>query len=31
MWIGKDVTGRLHDQFELICALEQMTEYDDMT
>jgi hypothetical protein len=28
MWIGKDVTGRIHDQFELIFDLEMMIEDD---
>jgi hypothetical protein len=31
MWIGNDVTGRFHAQFELIYELEQMREYDVMT
>jgi hypothetical protein len=29
--IGKDVTGSFHDQFEVLCGLEQMIKYDDMT
>jgi hypothetical protein len=28
MWIGKDVTIRYHDQFEVLCELEQMIEDD---
>jgi hypothetical protein len=24
MWIGMDVTGGFHDQYEIICGLEQM-------
>jgi hypothetical protein len=31
MCIGKDVTGSCHDQFEVICGLEQMIEDDVMT
>jgi hypothetical protein len=31
MWIGMDVTGRFHDQFEVPCELEQMIEDDIMT
>jgi hypothetical protein len=31
MWIGKDVTGSFHDQFELLCGLDQMIEDDVMT
>jgi hypothetical protein len=31
MWIGKDVTVRYHDQFEVQCELEQMIEDDVMT
>jgi hypothetical protein len=31
MWIGKDVTGSFHDQFDLIFGLDQMMEYDVMT
>jgi hypothetical protein len=31
MWIGKDVAGRFHDQFEVECRLEQMIEDDVMT
>jgi hypothetical protein len=30
MWIGKDVTGSIHDQFELLCGLDQMMEDDVM-
>jgi hypothetical protein len=31
MWIGRDVTGSIHDQFEVLCGLEQMIEDDVMT
>jgi hypothetical protein len=31
MWIGKYVTGRFHDQFEVLCGLDQMIEDDVMT
>jgi hypothetical protein len=31
MWIGKDVTGSVHDQFEVLCGLEQMIDHDVMT
>jgi hypothetical protein len=31
MRIGRDVTGRFHDQFEVLCELEQMIEVDVMT
>jgi hypothetical protein len=31
MWIGKDDTIRYHDQFEVLCELEQMIEDDFMT
>jgi hypothetical protein len=31
VWIGKDVRGSFHDQFELIYVLEQMRDCDDMT
>jgi hypothetical protein len=31
MWIGKDVTERLHDQYEDIYGLEQMIEDDVLT
>jgi hypothetical protein len=31
MWIGEDVTGRIHDQLEVICGLEQVIEDDVMT
>jgi hypothetical protein len=31
IWIGNDVKGRFHDQFEVICELEQMIEDDVMT
>jgi hypothetical protein len=26
MWTGMYVTGSIHDQFEVICGLEQMIE-----
>jgi hypothetical protein len=26
MWIGKDVTGSIQEQFEVICDLEVMIE-----
>jgi hypothetical protein len=31
MFIGNDVTGSFHDQFEVLCELEQMIEDDVMT
>jgi hypothetical protein len=31
MLIGKDVTESFHDQFELLCGLDQMIEHDVMT
>jgi hypothetical protein len=31
MWIGKDVTGIFHDQFEVLCWLDQMIEDDVIT
>jgi hypothetical protein len=31
MWIGNDVTGSCHDQFEVLCGLEVMIEDDVMT
>jgi hypothetical protein len=31
MWIGKNVTGRLHDEFEVKCGLEQMTQDEVLT
>jgi hypothetical protein len=31
MWIGKDVKGSFHDQFDVLCGLEQMMETDAMT
>jgi hypothetical protein len=31
MWIGKYVTGSFHDQFEVICGLEEMIGDDVMT
>jgi hypothetical protein len=30
-WIGKDVTGRFHDKYYVLCELEQMIEDDVMT
>jgi hypothetical protein len=30
VWIGKDVRGSLHDQFEVIYELEHMIEDDVM-
>jgi hypothetical protein len=29
--VWKKGTGRFHDQFEVICGIEQMIEDDDMT
>jgi hypothetical protein len=31
MWIGKDVTGSFHEQFEELCGLDQMIEDYVMT
>jgi hypothetical protein len=31
MWTGKNVTGLIHDQYEVKCGLEQMIEDDVMT
>jgi hypothetical protein len=31
MCIGKDVTGSIHDKFEVICGLEKMRKEDVMT
>jgi hypothetical protein len=31
MWIGKDETGSSQDQFEVLCGLEQMIEYNVIT
>jgi hypothetical protein len=31
MWIGKYVTERFHEQFEIIRGLEQMIKDDDMS
>jgi hypothetical protein len=31
MGIGNDVTGSFHNQFEVICGLEQMIKDDVMT
>jgi hypothetical protein len=31
VWIGNEVTGRFHEQFEVLCGLEQMIEDDVMT
>jgi hypothetical protein len=31
MWVGMDVAGKFHDQFEVICGLEQMMQDDVLT
>jgi hypothetical protein len=31
MWIGKDVTGRFREQFEVLGEIKQMIEDDVMT
>jgi hypothetical protein len=31
MWIGKEVTGSFHDEFEVQFGLEQMIEKDVLT
>jgi hypothetical protein len=31
MWFGKDVTGKFHDQYEVLCGFEQMIKDDVMT
>jgi hypothetical protein len=31
MWTGKDVTGLIHEQYDVLCGLEQMIEDDVMT
>jgi hypothetical protein len=31
MWIGKYVRGSFHDQYEVICGLEQMIQDDVLT
>jgi hypothetical protein len=31
MWIGSDVTGSFHYQFEVICGLEQMIQDEVLT
>jgi hypothetical protein len=31
MWFGKEETGRILDQLQVICGLEQMTKDDVMT
>jgi hypothetical protein len=31
MWIGKNVTVRFREKFEVLCGLEQMIENDVMT
>jgi hypothetical protein len=31
MWIGKYMTGRFNDKFEVLCGLDQMMEEDVMT
>jgi hypothetical protein len=28
MWIGNDVTGSIHDKFEVLCGLKKMIEDD---
>jgi hypothetical protein len=31
VWIGKKITGSFHDQFEVICELDQVIDDDAMT
>jgi hypothetical protein len=31
MWIGYYVTGRIHDQYEVLCGLFEFIEDDVMT
>jgi hypothetical protein len=31
MWIGKNETGSLHHQFEVLCRLDQMIQDDALT
>jgi hypothetical protein len=31
MWTGKDVTGLIHDKYDVVCGLEQIIEDDVMT
>jgi hypothetical protein len=31
MWFGKDVTGSFHDQFEVICEMEEIIKDDVLT
>jgi hypothetical protein len=31
MWIGKYVTGRFHDQLDVLCELDQVIGDDVMT
>jgi hypothetical protein len=31
MWIGKDVTGRIQDQFEVVYGSEQMRDDDGLS
>jgi hypothetical protein len=31
MWIGMDVTGSFHNQFKVLCGLEQMIEDNVIT
>jgi hypothetical protein len=31
MWTGRDVSGRFHDEFEVVCELVEMIEEDVMT
>jgi hypothetical protein len=31
MWIANDLTGSVHDEFEVLCEIEQMIEEEVMT
>jgi hypothetical protein len=31
MWIGMDVTVSVHDEFEVLCEIEQMIDDDVIT
>jgi hypothetical protein len=31
MWIGKDVTGNFHNEFQVLCGFEQMIDDDVLT
>jgi hypothetical protein len=31
MWIGKYVTGKFHEQYDVLCELEQIVKNDVMT